>query len=121
MLYTQNYLQNLIKMPDQPNLLLQSTCYTSEEPLSQVGFICLLQDHWNEMMRLPYGIENVFTLGSNFNCCTAPGKSLSIDFTPVIIIKKCSPGEYRCFSRMWQQGPNFANLPILGSCTYSQS
>ena len=37
------------------------------------------------------------------------------------MIKKCSPGKYRCFSRLWQQGPNFANLPILGSCTYSQS
>ena len=30
------------------------------------------------MMCLPYGIENVFTLGSNFNCGTALGKSLSI-------------------------------------------
>ena len=30
------------------------------------------------MMCPPYGIENVFTLGSNFNCCNAPGKSISI-------------------------------------------
>ena len=24
-------------------------------------------------------------------------------------------------SRLWQQGLNFANLPLLGSCTYSHS
>ena len=39
----------------------------------------------------------------------------------VRLIKKWSPGEYRCFSRMWQHGPNFPNLPILCSCTYAQS
>ena len=37
------------------------------------------------------------------------------------MIKKYSPGKYRCFSRLWQQGLNFANLPLLGSCTYSHS
>ena len=31
------------------------------------------------------------------------------------------PGKYRCFSRLWQQGLNFTSLPILSSCTYSQS
>ena len=31
------------------------------------------------------------------------------------------PGKYRCFSRLWQQNLNFANLPLLGSCTYSHS
>ena len=40
---------------------------------------------------------------------------------PVIMIKKCSLGKYRCFSRLWQQGLNFVNLPLLGSCTCSHS
>ena len=31
------------------------------------------------------------------------------------------PRKVQMFSRLWQQGPNFANFPILGSCTYSQS
>ena len=34
------------------------------------------------------------------------------------MIKKFSLGKYRCFSRLWQQGLNFANLPSLGSCTF---
>ena len=29
--------------------------------------------------------------------------------------------KYRCFSRLWQQGLNFANLPLLGSGTSSHS
>ena len=31
---------------------------------------------------------------------------------PIIMIKKCSPRKYRCFSSIWQQGLNFANLPL---------
>ena len=42
----------------------------------------------------------------------------SLDCIPVIMIKKFSLGKYRCFSRLWQQGLNFANLPSLGSCTF---
>ena len=30
-------------------------------------------------------------------------------------------GEVQMFSRLWQQGRNFTNLPLLGSCTYSIS
>ena len=33
------------------------------------------------------------------------------------MIKRCSSGKYRCFSRIIQQGLSFANLPLLGSCT----
>ena len=35
------------------------------------------------------------------------------------MIKKCCLGKCRYFSRLWQQGLNFANSPILGSCTHS--
>ena len=37
------------------------------------------------------------------------------------MIKNCSPGKYRYFSRLWQQSLNFSNLLLLGSCTYSHS
>ena len=37
------------------------------------------------------------------------------------MIKKRYPRKYRCFSRLWQQGLNFADLPLLGSCTYPHS
>ena len=31
------------------------------------------------------------------------------------------PGEVQMFLGVWQQGLYFANLPLLGSCTYSHS
>ena len=37
------------------------------------------------------------------------------------MIKECSPRMYRCFSRLWQKGFSFADLPLLGSCIYSHS
>ena len=59
----------------------------------------------------------MFTLASNFNCCTAPGKKkrkTSVLY-PVIMIKTCYPRRYRCFSRLWQQGLSFADCTIFSS------
>ena len=48
-------------------------------------------------------------------------KTFVLYLCTVVMIKKCSSGKCRCFSRFWQQGLNFAKLSLLGRCTYSHS
>ena len=59
-----------------------------------------------------------FTLDSNFNCYTAPGKNV---LYPHHYDQEMLPREVKMFFKALTQGFNFANLPSLDSCTYSHS
>ena len=63
------------------------------------------------MMDLPLAIENVSTLCGNFNCCTAPGKSLGI-VLPSLGLRSAPRGSTDVF-----QGCG-SKVPILHICLY---
>ena len=60
----------------------------------------------------------MFTLGSNVNCCTAPGKTFVL--YPYHYDQEMLPEEVQMFFKALK-GLNFANLPLLGNSTYSYS